>query len=52
MKKKLLLKDKVAIVTGGAGVIGMAVARRFLEEGAEVVAADSNGPLLGKTCER
>ena len=31
-----------------AGVIGTAVARRFLEEGAEVVAADSNGPLLGK----
>ena len=46
MKKKLPLADKVAIVTGGAGVIGLAVAGRFLKEGAKVVVADSNGPLL------
>ena len=48
MKKRLLLTDKVAIVTGGAGILGMAVARRFLKEGAKVVVADSNGPLLDK----
>jgi len=34
------LKDKVAIVTGGARGIGLAVARQYLAEGAQVVIAD------------
>jgi glucose 1-dehydrogenase len=34
------LKDKVAIVTGGAHGIGLAVARRYVSEGAKVVIAD------------
>jgi NAD(P)-dependent dehydrogenase (short-subunit alcohol dehydrogenase family) len=34
------LKDKVAIVTGGAQGIGGAIARRFAAEGAKVVVAD------------
>jgi 3-oxoacyl-[acyl-carrier protein] reductase len=34
------LKDKVAIVTGAAHGIGRAYARRFAEEGAQVVVAD------------
>ncbi|MCL4183433.1 MAG: 3-oxoacyl-ACP reductase FabG [Burkholderiaceae bacterium] len=34
------LKDKVAIVTGAAGGIGMATARKFAREGARVVIAD------------
>ena len=37
-----LLEDKVAIITGGAGGIGSAIARRFLSEGARVVIADVN----------
>jgi len=36
------LKNKVAIVTGGAGGMGQATALRFLEEGANVVIADFN----------
>ncbi len=34
------LKDKVAIITGAAGGIGMATARKFAREGARVVIAD------------
>lgn len=36
------LKDKAAIITGGAGGIGMAIARKFMDEGANVVLADLN----------
>lgn len=34
------LKDKIAIVTGGASGIGAAIADRFATEGCETVAAD------------
>lgn len=34
------LKDRVAVITGGAGGIGAASARRFASEGAKVVVAD------------
>lgn len=34
------LQDRVAVITGAAGGIGMATARRFAEEGARLVLAD------------
>jgi dihydroanticapsin dehydrogenase len=34
------LDDKVALITGGAGAIGLATARRFARDGATVVIAD------------
>ncbi|GAA2597970.1 3-oxoacyl-ACP reductase [Actinomadura fulvescens] len=34
------MQDRVAVVTGGAGGIGLATARRFAAEGAKVVVAD------------
>ncbi len=37
------LKDKTAIVTGGASGFGEGIVRRFLEEGAQVMIADING---------
>ncbi|MCO6186775.1 SDR family oxidoreductase [Rhizobium sp. L1K21] len=36
------LKDKVAIVTGGASGFGAGIVKKFLEEGARVVIADIN----------
>jgi len=42
------LKDKVAVVTGGAGGIGAAICRRYAAEGARVAIADRSGE-QGKT---
>ena len=36
------LKDKIALVTGAAGDIGAATAKRFAEEGATVILCDIN----------
>ncbi len=35
-------QDKVAVITGGASGIGLAIARRFIQEGGRVVANDIN----------
>lgn len=46
-----MLEDKVAIVTGGASGLGLAVARRMVGEGARVVVADLDAPRARRTAE-
>ena len=51
MPKSKNLAGRVALVTGGAGGIGSATAKRLLSEGACVVLADIDKTLLDKTCQ-
>ena len=44
-------KDKTVIVTGAASGIGLATARRFLDEGARVIMLDIDEPALNKAAE-
>ncbi|KWF32962.1 short-chain dehydrogenase [Burkholderia diffusa] len=46
MMQGLRLKDKVALITGGGGGIGAAMARVFCGEGASVVLVDANSQAL------
>jgi NAD(P)-dependent dehydrogenase (short-subunit alcohol dehydrogenase family) len=43
------LRGKVAVVTGGAAGIGRGIVEALLDEGARVVAADIEAPVLDKT---
>ncbi len=45
------LRDRVAVVTGAASGIGLALAQRFAAEGMKVVMADIEGPALAAAAE-
>lgn len=45
------LQDKVCIITGAASGMGLAMARRFVQEGAKVVAADWNAERLAQAAQ-
>ena len=47
-----LLQGKVALITGGSGGIGLAMAESFLKSGAKVIIAGTNEEKLQKCCEK
>ena len=47
----MLLENKTALVTGGAGRLGRAIAEVYLREGAKVVLADLSGPRVAELAE-
>jgi NAD(P)-dependent dehydrogenase (short-subunit alcohol dehydrogenase family) len=44
----LRLRGRIALITGGASGIGRGIARRYVDEGARVVLADRNAPLVNE----
>ncbi|HVT85999.1 MAG TPA: bifunctional aldolase/short-chain dehydrogenase [Chitinophagaceae bacterium] len=51
MPKPKALSGRIAIITGSAGGIGKAIARKFADEGACVVISDNNSSRLGEASE-
>lgn len=47
-----LLKDKVALITGGSGGIGFAIARAFVKSGCKVIIAGTNEKKLNSKLEQ
>ena len=47
-----LLKDKVALITGGSGGIGLAMAESFIKSGGKVIIAGTNEEKLRSCCEK
>lgn len=48
MKNLFCVKDRVIVITGGAGILGSAMVRHFAEEGARVVVLDRSEQAGGK----
>ncbi len=46
------LKDSTALITGGAGTLGLAMATRFLQEGCNVVLCDASQTSIDNACQQ
>jgi len=46
------LKDSTALITGGAGTLGLAMATRFLQEDCNVVICDASQPSIDNACQQ
>jgi len=44
------LQDKIAVITGGSSGIGLATAKRFVDEGAHVFITGRRQSELDRTC--
>ncbi len=44
------LKNKIAIITGSASGFGKGIAKKFTQEGADLIMVDINSKLIKKTC--
>ncbi len=49
--KDTILKDKVALISGGSGGIGFSIAKAFIASGAKVIITGTNEKKLQKCCE-
>lgn len=49
---KQMLNGKVALITGGSGGIGLAIAQSFIESGCKVIIAGTNEEKLKKCCKK
>lgn len=49
--ENVMLKDKVAFITGGSGGIGSAIAKKFIESGCKVIISGTNEIKLSKICD-
>lgn len=50
--EKELLKNKIALISGGSGGIGFAIAQCFIENGCKVIISGTNENKLKKACEK
>lgn len=46
----MLIKDKIAVVTGASGGLGMAISKTLAEHGARIVAMDMNAEKVAQAC--
>lgn len=50
-EKEEILKGRIALIIGGAGGIGLAITKKFLECGCKVVISGTNASKMSKVCE-
>ena len=52
MNRDKILEGKVALITGGSGGIGFAIAKSFVESGCKVIITGTNEEKLRENCKK